>query len=496
MQNYTPRQVAKLNPSLPKGLHWLSWEEMLALNKGFHWNDFKRQLFAFTSTPDQQIPDFGQLTRTAQLARQLRRMVCLWMGIENKPKEILERIGNPSGLHTAAARRGWNLGTKDRTLFIHHREDAALLSFIPPGPGINLYSFGGIFENYRETYTKGQRTFTLEKLRTLEELNPDIQQLITSSDKGTCPVVLIQSKSRGKPLGDSTFYQVQENGDTFQRYLALPTPNDMDEKYDAEKLFEDLLKNGIEESLIPSERELTRWIQNPLAPFKLRNGKTLRHLIKTGKGKIQKKESEKMGFNPLGWSGVVRPNGKIDQLRKLDKAYSRLELWLGWNAKKGIWEYYRRVIPSSESMEGLRRLGIPWGKPYHTDKLPKAFLLFLKVSKCQSLKEYYSDALPSFSHKVGEFKLGDLFCFEPSSQRQSQQESQATVFNSTESESIIPQPEWYKVSAIKTTMQIECTPVVNKILEKKQPSSAAQFAQLLRLPEVKELAKKKGLRPH
>ena len=59
---------------------------------------------------------------------------------------------------------------------------------------------------------------------------------------------------------------------------------------------------------------------------------------------IEKKSGKGTFKSPVGWSGIIHPDGTVAQLRKLDETNERLELWLGWNGRR--WEYYKRIIPS------------------------------------------------------------------------------------------------------------------------------------------------------
>jgi hypothetical protein len=446
MGQRTPREVAGTRMGKTS---FLSWNEMLTRSKSFKWNDKKRELFAFEPAKGQPVPDFENLTRTAQLARQLRRMICFWMGIQEDSKETRERIGNPSGLHTAAARRGWKI-TKDRSDLTHHRMDAAVLSFIPPGAGLNSVMYGGIFEEIYSTKEINGNKFKVVQMRVAPELKPDLSALEKDS-LIECPVINIRSKSKCKPLGDSTFWSVDEKGETWQRTTLIPLDKDALKDFTPEKIREKLLTEGIKESDIPSDRKLEAWLQNPKHSLHLNDGQPVRFVHKKGsKGDFK---------NPVGWSGIWHPNGKIDQLRKLDLVNDRLELWVGYDPKKG-WQYYKRVISSKDSMRGLKRLGIPWrgqkGLPEYTAQL--------LGKKCKDLKEYYCGTLPKYSHKVGEFKKGDTFLLD----------------------------KWFEVSAITTDKRIELKPIITdgkKTLE----GNTVNLAQLLKLPaSPEECARKNG----
>ncbi|NBU71904.1 MAG: hypothetical protein EBS53_10735 [Bacteroidetes bacterium] len=157
MGERTPRMVAGSNTGRVK---FLPFDAMLAITSRFRWNKAKRTFFSHEGAA---VPDFQNLTRQSQLARQLRREVVRWLGINQKhagakdadkqiAKEIWERIGSPSGYLTSVCRDSWSdqlpefmVGKKERGNLRHHLYDAAVVSFIPPGLGMNNITCGGIF---------------------------------------------------------------------------------------------------------------------------------------------------------------------------------------------------------------------------------------------------------------------------------------------------------------------------------------------------------------
>ena len=134
----------------------------------------------FLREDSSEVPDWGNTTRVAQLARQLREEVIRWLGIRRQfdhvadpivrdnqiANKIVEKIGTPTGFMTACCRDSWldqdNLPrgfklveveedgkrkkriVKDRDDMRHHMIDAAIISHIPPGKGMN-YVPTGIF---------------------------------------------------------------------------------------------------------------------------------------------------------------------------------------------------------------------------------------------------------------------------------------------------------------------------------------------------------------
>ena len=78
------------------------------------WGRNKREIFEWD---EPGLPDFGNLTRTSQLARQLRAECAHWMGIAGDPDEMQRRIGTPSGYLRGQAMRSWQekIPRKDRS---------------------------------------------------------------------------------------------------------------------------------------------------------------------------------------------------------------------------------------------------------------------------------------------------------------------------------------------------------------------------------------------
>lgn len=478
MNNRTPSEAVANSLS-----GWLSWEKMLAQSSSFKWSDKKRELFSFVPTEEQPVPDFENLTRTAQLARQLRRMVCVWMGLGEDPDEVRKRIGNPSGIHTFAARRGWDIGPKDRSDLRHHRVDAAILSFIPPGAGVNSIHYGGIFEEKEVKKKIGEKWIDEYVIQAVPELKPDLSSLERDSET-ECPVVSPRSRSKTKPLGDGTFWSVDPEGNVWQRSPLLPSKQDDLKKFTVENLKKRLEAEGIPKNQIPDDNKLEEWLENPHKALHLKDGK------KDGKPvRFFKKKSGKGTFkSPLGWTGIIHPDGRVAQLRKLKEANDRLELWLGWNSKGKRWEYYSRIIPTNEAMRGLRRLGIPWrGRK----NLPEYMVKLLDAENA-NLRQSHCGKLPPFAHKVGEFKKGDVFLIQPKKGEKAEEGVDTTLF--TSEESILPQSKWCEVSAIRSDRRIELKPLLNK--EKAFPiGDKSDLAALLRLPSLEEQALKLKLRP-
>lgn len=392
MRDRTPKEAAAAGIA-----GWLSWDDMLKLSKNFRWGKNKRDCFAFEASDEARFPDFNNMTRTAQLARELRNRVAVWMGITGDVEAERCRIGNPSGIYTAAARRSFLPPTygKDRATTLHHRIDAALMTCIPPAEGINDVQYGGIFLTEK---VNGDRRYMAIQGLPLPDFDKEIRE------PAGCPIVKQNGCSKYQSLGDGTFWRSDKEGILSQR-----TPLDPD-KMSASDIHAALVKMRIPSAQIPTERAILHWLTQRTAavrgdatvsaqPLKLVGGTPIRNIWKFGgKGHMNK--------SPLGWNGVPTGNGDdnlFDQLRSLKSSNDRMEIWLGWNKKKQRWEYYKRVIPTAAALAGLKRLGMPWrGRRNASEYL----LHLLEENKAEDLYSMVCGKLPPHAVKVGEIRKG------------------------------------------------------------------------------------------
>lgn len=390
MGNRTPAEAAQA--ALPG---WLSWEEMQKQARCLKWNAAKIKCFLFRPSEGKNMPEFENLTRTAQLARELRRRAAVWMGICGDEEQLRKRIGNPHGLYTAAARRSflWQGYVKDRSDNRHHRLDAAVMTCLPPD-GLNDVRCKGIFQT--ELIGKNRTLMCIEGLPI-----PDFYPLRNDGDD--CPIVKISSSSRTKPLGGETFWHVDENGRLSQRIPLNPA------KIKTAKALADILrKMNIPEKEIPSEKALEKWLGESQAALKsvepvvvpylrLNNGTPVRRIWKdSSKGHLDK--------SPQGWSGLITPEGKFHQLRNLSSSNDRLEIWLGWNVQKGCWEYYKHLIPTAAVLVGFKRMGLPWRG---IKGAPEYLLKLLEREKATDLRSLICGVMPPHAVKVATFRKGD-----------------------------------------------------------------------------------------
>ena len=473
MGNRTPVEAAAAH--LPG---WQSWEATLKTIKDFGWNDKKRQHFTDDSS---EFPDFNNITRTAQLARELRASLVAWLDINGDEEQIRQRIGNPCGVYTAAARRSWLWPEyrKDRSNNLHHRLDAAVMSCLPP-EGLNDIQYRGIFEN--EKTSKGDR-----RLMCIQGLPlPDFQKMW--NDGSVCPIVKKESRSKSKSLGDSTFWGVDNEGMTHQR-----TPLSPDIK--PAELRKTLEKMGIPDKDIPTDAEINTWLISCQAatkdetttvalPLRLRNGTPVRNIWKFGsKGNVDK--------SPLGWNGLILSSEKFHQLRSLSSSNDRLELWLGWNIKKKKWEYYKRIIPTAAALAGLKRMGLPWRG---TQGAPQYLLDILKKNKARDLKEMICGTLPPHAVKVATFRKGDAFCltFERNDKYIEKLQKKGHVDMLDHPRTIT---NWGRISAIGSAPYLEFRSLTHKDRKTKKIANVDELALLKKLPTAESLASKLNISP-
>ncbi len=228
-----------------------SWKEIVAdLPKMKGWRrggreDVLEKIDIFMLEDSSQAPDWGNTTRVAQLARQLREEVIRWLGIRQEfsdvadPKErdnlianeIARRIGTPSGFMTDCCRKSWldedNLPrgfklvetqedgktvkriVKDRDDLRHHMIDAAILSHIPPGKGMNAANCGGIFK-----VTAKEGNVTMEAL---PGLGPNLASF-EAQHKDECLVSESQrTKSKAKRFEETIYSPPDKDGNMTAR---------------------------------------------------------------------------------------------------------------------------------------------------------------------------------------------------------------------------------------------------------------------------------------
>jgi hypothetical protein len=366
--NMTPREAAAAN--LPG---WLSWSEMLKITALMRWSRKKREIFAFETTPETSIPDLGNITRTSQLARQLVREVAAWMGVDGDATGERERVGTPSGWLAAQARKSW-LGvdgyTKIRSSLVHHLVDAAILAHIPPAAGLNLARYGGIFFTTKDG-----------KTRALPELGPKLDPWLVDSPV-LCPVEKSRSNSRTRSLGDETFWAILPPDEQGRQKTRQRTPLKHDAFSDGVEIHAMLVRMGVPSEKIPGMNALQKWLDKAAGgsetPLTLNDGTPVRN--------IHKFDSKGEFTMPLGWSARPTKTGSLHGARLLDGKFDRMEIWVGWNARKNAWAYYTRLIPSKRALRHLEQTLPGWWKKN-------------RIEVCGEL--------PPYARKVGSLQRGD-----------------------------------------------------------------------------------------
>lgn len=223
-----------------------------------HWNANKRALFV---RQESDPPQWDNTTRMAQLARHLRAEVIHWLGLDQiqdqkeRNKEIARRIGTPTGFQTGICRESWTPYTvfpqmyrqlfdkkgipvrdkngqerwvKDRTNLRHHLWDAAVLSHIPPGVGLNSADCGGIFVHRRDPQTGAW------SVSALPGLGPDLVAFERANANRCLVVRLRQRKSKKSRYKETIFSLPDQQNRLFARELLS--------KYSAKKTDTELRK--------------------------------------------------------------------------------------------------------------------------------------------------------------------------------------------------------------------------------------------------------------
>jgi hypothetical protein len=215
------------------GIKFLDWPSMKALASKFGWS---RQKFELFCREEEGCPQWDNTTRMAQLARHLRTEVIHWLGLnrvadeKERSKKIAEKIGTPSGYLTSVCRETWTPPSefpkmyreitdkqgrtrwvKNRDNLRHHLWDAAVLSHIPPGVGMNSASCAGIFVEQRDLETAGFKTSALPglgpDLNTFEKNNAD--RCLVSKPR--------QAKSKKSRYKETIYGLVETDGVRFVR---------------------------------------------------------------------------------------------------------------------------------------------------------------------------------------------------------------------------------------------------------------------------------------
>lgn len=537
-------------------LQWLGvekLEQMITVTKDMKWGGLKREVFAWGTRREDDpsgkwpshydeagkllIPDFGNTTRVAQLARQLRAAVAHWLGIEKDAEAMAERIGTPSGWLASQALRSWLPDyRKNRDDITHHLIDAAVLAHIPPREGMNSIHCGGLFYTERVWMTDekkpGEQTSRLVT-RAMPDLSPAarLAKWLPGERKEytECPVLKHRPSKNKQSIGDATFWRQAETAKPQLAQRPQKPFNAEDYKGDADKLLGELRlmkinerkhrqwcarnqKKGLPEpafrDVLPTYKDVESYLERTTAALQSERGREVEPLRlrdnKDGsKGtpitKVWKWSKKRNLDSPLGLSGRQRTEGSevvFEGLRFLKESNDRMELWLGYDwavaqkarkakaadwAAKG-WKYYRRFVPHSMALRHLKQLGFTFDR---NKRIKAPAYMQAKPDKPEthvSLRELLlGDELPPFARKVGQFRKGDVLLLGLNQEGSIAGQKDGIVWSAH-----------YTVTAIGA--QIEMKPLLFKdkaatpLCEIKrknidqQPADAAVLATLLSLP--------------
>jgi len=359
---------------------------------GMKWNKRKREIF-FNKTFE--IPDWENMTRTAQLARNLKAQIIQWLQLKDndmddtaQAKETRRRICCPTGGMTAACREAWedhmpadffyvkNINGTDKKIknrgnLRHHMWDAAVVSYIAPGNGLNSIYHGGIFESHQTQ--KG-----VPKMKPLPELAPPLDE-IHKNGGVTCYVSKLRSKSSKSSRTDTTILSPpNKNGKMLSRFkneVSKSCKDGLVTAFNPGKTEDEFIAHiryvGITAENLP-DKVIRNWLNTP-------DDKSLRQLdgtpvkkLQLPAGKSPNKFSRFPHYKTIPDFHPGDPNFGKDRTKTLIgfKAASEvndcLEIYEYTN-KNGKADYRSRVIPTPRNLEVYRRTH---GKDYQVEQVP------------------------------------------------------------------------------------------------------------------------------
>ena len=468
----TPREAAER-------IDGWSWATMEKSTSDMRWGKHKRDIFGFQKDEKTSLPDFGNQTRMSQMARQLDAEISKWMELDDDPNEKAKRIGLPNGWLAAQARNSWLSDSsqeykKVRSNQIHHLVDAAVISHIPPGPGLNNARYGGIFFDSIEFVSTGDKGIKARrfKLKALPGLGPNIKHWL-EGDYDACPIEKHRSQSKTRPLGDSTFWRLV--GDKLYQRKEFKK----EDQKDAISIIATLESMGICKSLIPKESKIEDWLNKETeSPLKLTNGTPIKSVWKSG---------AKGNFNsPIGWT-ANSDDEALKEIRSLDIKWDRFEFWVGFNTKSNTWEYQLRKIPDLTALKHIKRMGFNFSR----DKRKIAPSIFQKKPKkpdtYETLRNLLNGAqLHPYSHRVATLSRGSVIKIWLNKNGEIAQ-NQNERFWST----------FYAITALITSGRVKLTSILFKNIEETpfekgvlefSPSSKSVIAKIIGLPTPEKMA--------
>jgi len=356
----------------------LNWQQICALtatmrfgNAGKEGQLSKRDIFNLKDSS--KCPDWGNLTRQSQIARELRDAAAQWLGIKGDSKKMAKHIGTPTGLHTAICRRAWrgSIPRKNRADLTHHLWDAITVSFIPPAKGLNTIEYGGIFHHVTE------KSAAVTEMTALP-VCPDLSSLDQQTSE--CLVEHPRQSSSKKQRFDKSIYGKRRDG-TF--VIRKPLVKGEAPANDEHSLYEALKAAGIPEDKIPTPKKLKAWLDSDSTDKLRLKDKTVVESLPT--------KASKTG-TPMTQLAHRNREGEPMGIRVAGEANWRLEVWKVTDGQHTT--YHTRVIPHPRAMNIF--------KATHGANAWKR-----KQSETgKTWRQTISGALPPFAKKVGYFEKG------------------------------------------------------------------------------------------
>lgn len=418
-------------------VEWLGTNEAAQRIRSMEWNPRKKEVFLWTES---ECPDWQNMTRTAQLARELRSRVIEWLGIETAFPQIKEeaqrsravqaairtRIGAPSGALTASCRQAWRgtmpdeyfrtvdlpgqtIQVKDRRNYRHHMWDAGVISNIPPGDGLNSVLNGGIFEPMRDVQG-------MPMMCPLLELAPDLDAINKQDPVGCYVSQLRQKNSKKARTSMQPLSLPDEDGQLWQRVTISKkiTKDGVVDTVKPDRLLDALRKAGITSDRI-SDSKVEQWEASPQPvekePLRLKD-KTpvhgLRLPIKQKPAELGRHPHIKTTLSPLPGlayqSEKGHTRGELIGLKTATDVYDRSEIWRGpAQTKQGQlsldeageteWKYATCLIPTARNLQAAKRMRgypvvipKPEGMTERVGVLRKGDLLLAEFGPCSDGK--------------------------------------------------------------------------------------------------------------
>ena len=331
----------------------------------------KRDIFNLKDSS--RCPEWGNLTRQSQIARELRDAVGQWLGIKGDANKMASHIGTPTGLHTAICRRAWkqSIPRKNRADLTHHLWDAITVSFIPPAKGLNTIEYGGIFHHVTE------KCAAVTEMTALA-VCPDLSAL--DQQTGECLVEHPRQSSSKKQRFDKSIYGRRDDG-TF--VIRKPLVKGEAPAADEHSLYEALKAAGIPDDKIPTPKKLRAWLDADSSDKLRLKDKTVVESLPTKASKLASAIAQLSHRN--------RDKETIG-VRISNEANWRLEIWKT-QTERGI-RYHTRVIPHPRLMRAFRSA--------HGDAAWRS----KREPTGKTWRQEISGTLPPYAKRVGHFEKG------------------------------------------------------------------------------------------